>query len=303
MEPRERVATSDLEEPRLNTAELQDALRTVGDPSDAEAQAEPSTPAAGQASQMEDTQPAARSTGSAAEPKDAAAPEAPGTAAAEIEGPAPPVEQPPQAASTPEPQAPPAVEVTGPAAPRTASNGTGELEPPTLESEADFPVGRPTGELDSAVFRPRVIPEEMNAKLETPTELPNANGKRGLLARAKGPIKIQSPQADTQMFRRVLAGLSGSEVEGLSGDKDGPPKVKPKAKAKAEPEPPKPERKTVDLLEEELDNEFEPEAEKPPEPAPDPEPLAERVKAQGANWPPKRPSEDPEWDDGLDVSN
>ena len=82
-----------------------------------------------------------------------------------------------------------------------------EAEPP----EASFPEAQP-GEIleDDSIFKPRVIPEEMNAKLKTPVELPGANGDQEYAPpQHEGPITIQAPQADTQMFRKVLKELDG----------------------------------------------------------------------------------------------
>lgn len=158
----------------------------------------------------------------------------------------------------------------------------------------------------------------MNAKLKTPTELPNANGDRDYAPpEHEGPITIQASQADTQMFRKVLEGLSGTEV--LSGDYEKPPEEPPMKNGdsvvKAE--------KGLDemVVAEEGMNElrsavreapepevpFEaPQAEATP-PAPEElhqvqEPDPEPVHAQPANWPPTLPTKDDDWDDELDVS-
>ncbi len=336
LQPRERVNTAELDGPRMNTAQLEEALRSAGVPQAAEApppalQGEPaaSVPAAeapeppaaeapAPSSIAEDTQPTAKPQAEqpAAEPgviaPEQASGETPPPAAAPAEPPAAPAADPEPQAALPQAEAPPAqqspsepvearlpepaeappAELSQPAEPLPATNGTGELEAAPAELEPEFPTGQPTGELDSSIFRPRMIPEEMDAKLETPTELPNTNGKRGLLARAKGPLKIQTTQADTQMFRKVLAGLSGSEVEGLSGEKEGPPKVKPQSKAKPEATqaaPAEPASAPVDQIEQQP---------KPvAEPKPDPQPQPTK-----ASWPPTKPTEDPEWDDSLDVS-
>jgi hypothetical protein len=152
------------------------------------------------------------------------------------------------------------------------------------QTEAADSSGKPLD--DASHYSPRVIPEQVDAKLETPTELP-ANGRHG-------PIKIQTKLADTQIFRKVLAGMSGSEVEGLSGEKVNPPKRKPKPKAKskveAKPARPAPEPVSEPVLEAE------------PEPvAAEPEPEAVTVDA--GSWPPQKPSEDDDWDDTLDTSS
>ena len=101
-----------------------------------------------------------------------------------------------------------------------------EFEPE--EPEATFPAAQ-NGEVqeDDSMFNQRVIPEAVNAKLKTPTELPNANGNQERVPpKHDGPITIQASEADTQMFRNVLAGLSGTQV--LSGDNEQPPGEPPK---------------------------------------------------------------------------
>jgi DNA-binding response OmpR family regulator len=193
-----------------------------------------------------------------------------------------------------------------------------EFEPE--EPEATFPKDQ-TGNLeDDSMYRPRVIPEAMNAKLKTPTELPNTNGDQEYAPpKHEGPITIQASQADTEMFRNVLAGLSGTKI--LSGDYEKPPE-EPRTKngdavAKAED--------GLDELvaAEEGLNELRsavreaPEPEVPIEapqaeatpPAPEElhqvqesEPAPESVPAEPANWPPTLPTKDDDWDDDLDVS-
>ncbi|MFV2045280.1 MAG: response regulator [Anaerolineales bacterium] len=187
-----------------------------------------------------------------------------------------------------------------------------EFEPE--QQEASFPVAQ-TGEIldDDSMFRPRLIPEEMNAKLKTPVELPNTNGNQEYAPpHHDGPITIQASQADTQMFRKVLAGLSGTEV--LSGDYEKP-----------EEQPTKSNGDTAANAYEglnELRAEFAqasasvgpdvpveaPQAEVPP-PVPEdlpmvqePEPEPQPVQAAPATWPPTLPTKDDDWDDQLDVT-
>lgn len=140
---------------------------------------------------------------------------------------------------------------------------------------------------DSSLYSPRVIPEEMSAKLESPAEHP-ANGNRG-------PLKIQTELADTQIFRKVLAGLSGSKVEGMGGEDSDPSRIGAEAdEAPAE----------------------QPAAQAPPAPAAEPSPEAgtelapdqgeaepQRMAMRPGMWPPKKPSEDEKWDDTLDLSD
>ena len=154
---------------------------------------------------------------------------------------------------------------------------------PAAEPEPAFPEAQAKRLEDDSIYRQRMIPEEIDAKLETPTDLPN-NGR-------SGPLKIGSSVADTQIFRKVLAGLSGSEVEGLSGEKVEPPKKKPKAKQDKTAEPAPPAQET----------EAEPLPQPAPELAAEPEPESVAMKASG-EWPPKKPSDDEDWDDTLDTS-
>jgi len=179
-----------------------------------------------------------------------------------------------------------------------------EFEPE--QPEASFPEAQ-TGEIleDDSMFKARVIPEEVNAKIKTPVELPNANGNPEYAPlQHDGPITIQASQADTQMFRKVLEGLSGTEV--LSGDYERP-----------EEEPPKSNGDTAAKAEEGL-NELRvelsqaPIAEMPTE-APQaevPSPSADELHSVQepepqpvqANWPPTLPTDGDDWDDELDVT-
>jgi DNA-binding response OmpR family regulator len=194
-----------------------------------------------------------------------------------------------------------------------------EFEPE--EQEAYFPVAQ-TGDLleDDSMFKPRVIPEAMDAKLKTPTELSRVNGDQERdPPQHDGPITIQASEADTKMFRNVLKGLSGTEV--LSGDYEKPPEEPQKTNGDSVA---KAEEGLDELLsaEEGLDElrsavREAPEPEMPieapqtesPPPAPEelrqvkePEPDPQPVSAEPANWPPTLPTKDDDWDDDLDVS-
>lgn len=210
---------------------------------------------------------------------------------------------------------------------------TGVTDPDILEDfdfepeqqEASFPAAQ-NGEVleDDSMFKQRVIPEAMNAKLNTPTELPKTNGNQEHVPpKHDGPITIQASQADTQMFRNVLKGLSGTEV--LSGDYEKPPEEptkingdsvattndgmnKLRAAASETPIADEP----IEVPSPEIPQ-TAPGEDPPAEAAPPPsaeelrqaqEPEPEPVHAQSANWPPTLPTEeeDDDWDDELDVS-
>jgi hypothetical protein len=205
---------------------------------------------------------------------------------------------------------------------------TGITDPNILEDfdfepeqqEAEFPAAQ-NGEIadDDSMFKQRVIPEAMNAKLNTPTDLPKTNGNQEHVPpQHDGPITIQAAQADTQMFRNVLKGLSGTEV--LSGDYEKPPEEPAKKNGDSVADS---ERGLDKLLaaEDGLDELRSavreapapevPIEDPPAEAAPPPsagelrqvqEPEPEPVHAQPANWPPTLPTEDDDWDDELDVS-
>ncbi|MFQ5944318.1 MAG: hypothetical protein ACE5JF_12265, partial [Anaerolineales bacterium] len=179
------------------------------------------------------------------------------------------------------------------------------------QPEATFPQAQ-TGELldDDSMFKPRVIPEQINAKLKTPLELPNANGDQEQAPpQHEGPITIQASQADTQMFRKVLEGLSGTQV--LSGDYEKQAEEAPSGNGDAAAD----SESGLDELRAEIaeppTTEVPMEAPKSEPPAPTPEELREAqelepepqpVPADPANWPPTLPTEDDDWDDELDVS-
>lgn len=202
-------------------------------------------------------------------------------------------------------------------------DGIGGTTDPDLLSDFDFEPEQPeasfpeaqTGELldDDSMFNARVIPEEVNAKLKTPVELPSANGNQEPAPpRHDGPITIQSAQADTQIFRKVLAGLSGAEI--LSGNYDQPEEGLLKSKGDTTSKPEEglnelraefseapasdPPNVPIDSLPaaapapsaEELRRVREPVAEPPP------------IQAEPANWPPTLPTKDDDWDEELDVT-
>ena len=202
--PRERTPTGELDGPRLNTSELQDALRASA-PADAQ-QVEPET------SMEVDTQPAA-----VAAPDETSAPAREDHEPSNTEG-----------DPIPEPEAfPPAGASTDDA--RSWIDGfVAEFEFDSQQPEASFPEAQ-TGELldDDSMFKPRVIAEQMNAKLKTPVGLPNTNGNQEHAPPQHDvPITIQAPLADTNIFRKVLEGLSGTQV--LSGDSPKPAEESPR---------------------------------------------------------------------------
>jgi hypothetical protein len=194
-----------------------------------------------------------------------------------------------------------------------------EFEPE--QPEASFPEAK-AGELldDDSMFRPRVIPEERNAKLKTPVELPNANGNQEYAPpQHDGPITIQAPQADTQMFRKVLEGLSGTQV--LSGDfeEQADESTKQNGDAVAEAKSVLGENLAAEEGLDELRAKLSeapvadvpleaPQAEvTPPSPeelpaVQEPEPEPQPVQAEPASWPPSLPTEGNDWDDELDVT-
>jgi len=210
---------------------------------------------------------------------------------------------------------------------------TGITDPDILEDfdfapeqqEASFPPAQ-NGEVleDDSMFKPRVIPEEMNAKLNTPTEIPNINGNQEHVPpQHDGPITIQAAQADTEMFRNVLAGLSGTQI--LSGDYEKPPEEPAKingdsvattndgldelrAVASETPIPDEPIEVPSAEIPQPAPGEDPPAEAAPPPSAEElrqvqePEPEPQPVHAKPANWPPTLPTKDDDWDDELDVS-
>ena len=365
--PRERTPTGELEGPRLNTSELQNALRAsapTDEPPAAESPAVEMIPdpmdetlVSSAAKKNEAPVEVPESIEDAVVPPDGATEESsPPFHAdepfAEAESPAdqepaaeadleitssePVVEEqasveiPELAAEDQEPEFPRAQTGTEDV-PSWIDGITGVTDPDILEDfdfepeqqEASFPAAQ-NGEVleDDSMFKQRVIPEAMNAKLNTPTELPKTNGNQEHVPpKHDGPITIQASQADTQMFHNVLKGLSGTEV--LSGDYEKPPEEPTKingdsvattndgmnelrAAASETPFADEP----IEVQSPEIPQ-TAPGEDPPAEAAPPPsaeelrqaqEPEPEPVHAQSANWPPTLPTEGDDWDDELDVS-
>ncbi|MCH8340737.1 MAG: response regulator [Chloroflexi bacterium] len=223
---------------------------------------------------------------------------------------------------TPEPEAFPRME-SGTGEVPSWIDGIGGITDPDLLSdfkfepeqpEASFPEAK-TGELldDDSMFNARVIPEEMNAKLKTPVELPSANGNQEPAPpRHDGPITIQAAQADTQIFRKVLAGLSGAEV--LSGNYERPEEELPESNGGTASKPEAglnelraefseapasdPPNEPIDTLPAEVAGASAEELRQAREPDSEPEP----VHAEPANWPPTLPTKGDDWDEELDVT-
>ncbi len=191
-----------------------------------------------------------------------------------------------------------------------------KLEKPTLEPEPAFPKADPAAldpaakPVDTGLFRPRIIPEAMNAKLGVPPPIKTSNGKRG-------PIRIGSSAADTQIFRRVLEKMSGEAVIGL-GEPEPPagaaasePRVHARELSSVSAEEQEPSPDPVSALRQ-LAIAAEPALAAAPVPEPalppkrkakpkEPEPKPARSKRAAPNWPPTLPSDDPEWDDSLET--
>ncbi|MFV1857811.1 MAG: response regulator [Anaerolineales bacterium] len=244
--------------------------------------------------------------------------------------PAPPWEDPELSSSegdpAPEPDAFPGAEAGTDDFPSLIEGIEGITDPDLLASfradfgfdseqpDASFPEAQ-TGELldDDSRFRPRVIPEEMNAELQTPAELPKTNGIQEYAAPPHdGPITIQASQADTQVFRKVLAGLSGTEI--LSGDYEKPEEELPKSNGDTTSKPEEglnelraefseaPARVGPDVPIEAPQAEVPPPVPEDLRTVPEPEPEPQPVQAAPATWPPTLPTKDDDWDDQLDVS-
>ncbi|MFQ5922277.1 MAG: response regulator [Anaerolineales bacterium] len=326
--PRERTPTGELDGPRLNTSELQDALRAAApdaQPADVPAQSEAPAPAEAPVEEVTHTAPVeAPAPSPPSEVETSSEPDTQSTGAAAPtaidETPAPAREDPELPSTegdpTPEPEAFPRVDADTADVPSWIDGIEGRTDPDLLsdfefeseQPEPTFPKAQ-TGEIleDDSMFKARVIPEEVNAKLKTPVELPNANGDQEYAPpQHDGPITIQASQADTQVFRKVLEGLSGTNV--LSGDYE-----------KSAEEPPSDNGDAVAEADEGLDELRAEFAEAPASDVPDvpveapqvppaaeelrpveePDPGPQPVKA---NWPPSLPTEEDEWDDELDVS-
>jgi len=297
------------EGPRLNTAELAEALRLASkiaaDPVPEQLAVEDESAPEPQSEELPELASQAGSSGEVelTEPEPIPAPPAAAEPFPESE---PPVE--PQPAIRPEPTFP-------------------KAQPDVLD-----PVARP---VDTGLFRPRIIPEAMSAKLGEPAPIQPVNGKRR-------PLRIGSSAADTQIFRRVLEKMSGETVIGvgepepeLAAVADKPrseagdlspataeelepspdpvsalrqlaiaaqPAVVPEelpetlvaAKRKAKPKEPEPKPPPAKV------SPPKPAASKPAPPKPAPSKPAASKRAV-PSWPPTLPSDDPEWDDSLET--
>jgi hypothetical protein len=191
--------------------------------------------------------------------------------------------------------------------------------PPTTVAEPTFPKAQPNvldpvaKPVDTGMYRPRIIPEAMNAKLGEPPPVQPTNGKRG-------PIRIGSSAADTQIFRRVLEKMSGETVIGVgepepelaaAADK---PRSQNRELPTAEVERPELTLDPVAALRElavaaasdfaaevALEPVVPPKQARAAQPkAPEPKPAS--AKRATKSWPPKLPSNDPDWEDSLETN-
>jgi len=304
----------ELEGPRLNTAELAEALRLASGlttepvPDQLAVENDSSTESLTELEAEPATQ--AESSGEVefAEPKPLAGPPASDDLRLEPESAA---EPPP--ATVPEPTFP-------------------KMEPGALD-----PAVKP---IDTGLFRPRIIPEAMSAKLGEPPPIQPSNGKRP-------PIRIGSSAADTQIFRRVLEKMSGGTVIGVGETEPDLSEAanEPRSEARdlspatAEELEPSPDpvsalRRLAIAAEPDLVAEPPPEALVPPkrklsrkEPEPKPAPSKPAPskpapskpapskpaasmpapskpapsKRAAPSWPPTLPSNDADWDDSLET--
>ena len=279
----------ELEGPKLNTAELADALRAA-----ALADTEPNHP-----------QPAAELLESAeplSEPSsDLAAHGFPSDEAQELDA---------------APRAIPPAARKGPSAPETPSVSEPAAEAAATVSEQTFPMAQPgvldpvARPIDTGLFRPRIIPEAMNAKLGEPPPIQPTNGKRG-------PIRIGSSAANTQIFRRVLEKMSGETVIGPEEPEPAAAAAEPRSRSRdlpaAEVGQLEPALDPVAALRElavaaasDFGAEVAAEPVVPPKQAraaqaKELEPKPASAKRATRSWPPKLPSNDPEWDDALET--
>jgi DNA-binding response OmpR family regulator len=180
-----------------------------------------------------------------------------------------------------------------------------EPEPAEAQPEEVEPTLR---KLDTGIFRPRIIPEAMNAKLGEPTPIRPSNGKRGTL-------RIGSSAANTQVFRRVLEKMSGETVVGpgepepearavptepgapkrepdAAGSQVGEPAEDPVAALRRSVREPEPVREAV------VESRLAPKASRAQAKKPAPPPAKKPSKK---SWPPTLPSSDPDWDDSLET--
>ena len=221
----------------------------------------------------------------------------------------------------PAPQAVPPAPGKGPSAPETSSMTEPAMEAVEAVSEPTFPKTEPgvldpvAKPVDTGLFRPRIIPEAMSAKLGEPPPIQPSNGKRL-------PIRIGSSAADTQIFRRVLEKMSGGTVIGVGEPEPESAAVadKPRSEARdlsparAEELEPSPDpvsalRQLAIAAEPDRVADAIPEPvalpkrrAKPKEPGPKPAPSKPAAAKRAApSWPPTLPSDDPEWDDSLET--
>ena len=239
----------------------------------------------------------------------------------------------------PAPQAVPPAPREGPAAAESTSESEPATEAAATVSEPTFPTAQPSvldpavKPIDTGLFRPRIIPEAMSAKLGEPPPIQPSNGKRR-------PLRIGSSAADTQVFRRVLEKMTGKLVLGpseaepeLSAAADKPRsearELSPAAAEKLEPSPdPVSALRQLaiaaepDLVAEALPEPLVPPKRKlkPKEPEPAPykptaskpapskpapsKPTASKPapsKRAAPSWPPTLPSNEPDWDDSLET--
>jgi hypothetical protein len=184
-------------------------------------------------------------------------------------------------------------------------------------SEQTFPIAQPgvldpvARPVDTGLFRPRIIPEAMNAKLGEPPPIQPTNGKRG-------PIRIGSSAANTQIFRRVLEKMSGETVIGLEEPEPAAAADEPRSQNRklptAEVERPELTLDPVAALRElavaaasdfaaevALEPVVPPKQARAAQPkAPEPKPAS--AKRATKSWPPKLPSNDPDWEDSLETN-
>jgi len=263
------------EVPQLNTAELADALRAAAQIRPEPVQAEPAVP-------ME----------SAPEP-------------------------------LPDWQTEPVSQAPAPAGSMPVESTTLEPRPeagasphPTTVAEPTFPKAQPreldpaARPIDTGLFRPRIIPEAMSAKLGAPPPIQPANGSRS-------PIRIGSSAADTQIFRRVLEKMSGGTVIGvgepepdfaaaadrlLSEARDLPPATA--EELEPSPDPVSALRQLAIAAEPDFVAEALPEPLVPPKrklKRKESEPKPAPSKRAAPSWPPTLPSNEPDWDDSLET--
>jgi hypothetical protein len=241
-----------------------------------------------------------------------------------------------QVESVPEPlpelQTEPVPEAPAPAASKPVEPNSVESRPeaeassePTTVGEPTFPKAQPreldpvARPIDTGLFRPRIIPEAMSAKLGEPPPIQPANGKRRM-------IRIGSSAADTQIFRRVLERMSGEKVIGPGEPEPGPgaaadeprsrngelspadidlleptPDPAPLLRKETKASQPAPVAEAKRLAEA-MPRPVVPLKRSRPTQSKESEPSPAPTKRTAASWPPKLPSKDPDWDDSLEAN-